>query len=126
MRQRQTVDLDRDPMALNKIMEFDHVIFVDEDGAVFDGLPELYPPALYVTEGGTEIFEPGDAGWTLLTGYTGQYGYGDQVMHPSEFVGGDLARDILERPGWYVAIVAETLDDGEEPAGWAVARIDAD
>jgi hypothetical protein len=122
-----TVDLDRNPYALNTIMEFDHVIYVDNDGTVSDGLPELYAPELYVDEDGNDIFEAGDDGWTLMDGYSGQYGYSGPVMHPSEFIGGRLAEDILERPGWYVAIVAETLGDDEtEPAGWAVARIDAE
>lgn len=115
------VDLDNDAYALNKIMDFDHVIRVHENGSV-SWAPNMYAPTLYVDEDGTEYFE--GEGWTLLSGYTGQYLYSGPVMHPSEFIGGQMARDILSEPGYYVAILADCLEDEEEPAGWAVARKD--
>jgi hypothetical protein len=58
-------------------------------------------------------------------------------MHSSEFIGGRMARDILETPGVYVAVAVEVDCSGMEdgcsaedgcycsPAGWSVAYRDA-
>lgn len=104
---------------LQAAMEFDHVIRVTDSGTIEDA-PDYYAPTLYVLEDGTEEFDSGGR-WELMSGYTGQYSYRGPVMHPSEYLGGQLAADILSEPGVYVAIVAETEDD-QAPAGWAVAR----
>jgi len=101
---------------LNDMMEFDHVIRVHADGTVTDE-PGVYAPDLHDDD------EP--IGWTLLDGYSGQYGYSGPIMHASEYIGGGLARDILATPGVYVALV-NYLSDDEEPEGWAVARKDDD
>lgn len=103
--------------SLAEAMDFDHVVTVAPDGTVLDG-PDLLTPELFVDSDGTEIFMPGDEPWELLRGYSGQHGYSGPVNHSSEVIGGGLERDILARPGYYVAIVARTDDD---PAGWAVA-----
>lgn len=106
---------------LSDIMEFDHVISVDPSGEVKDGFTGIYAPELMHVEGGqspNDVEGVGD--WELLTGYTGQYGYNGAVMHASEFIGGRLERDILSRPGLYVACVVNCYDD-DEPAGWAIA-----
>lgn len=91
---------------LNSVMEFDHVIRVHADGTVTDAAeyaPELCDGAL-----------PADSPWSLMTGYTGQYGYRGPIMHPSEFIGGGMADDILSTPGLYVALINYTSD----PADW--------
>jgi hypothetical protein len=111
---------------LNDIMEFDHVIRVHEDGTVSE--PEgFYAPNLLDSE-------LDDTSWTLFTkGYSGQHNYTGPVMHDSEFIGGDLAMDILSNPGVYVAVVChhDCDCDGEDHQeqecettieGWAVAR----
>jgi hypothetical protein len=110
---------------LNDIMEFDHVIRVHEDGTVSE--PEgFYAPNLLDSE-------LDDTSWTLFTkGYSGQYNYTGPIMHDSEFIGGDLAADILSNPGVYVAVVANhTCEEHDGPVecdcdtlqeGWAVAR----
>lgn len=122
------------PGALNDVMEFDHVIRVHEDGTVTDA-PSVYAPEFYleadddgqISDESEEIARDGLEinGWSLLRGYTGQYSYSGPIMHASEFIGGKLARDILETPGYYVALVANVLtedpDDDVEPAGWVVA-----
>lgn len=122
--------LKAEPEDLNEIMEFDHPVTVDADGIVTDAedayAPELIMP---VDEDGQALLsadehlkaQAGDAGWTLLTGWTGQYGYRGPVMHPSEFVGGRLAEHIIANPGTYVVTAVETDDGDEEPAGWAIA-----
>ena len=117
------LDLNADPYALNSLMEFDHVIRVTDAGAIQDGFG-VYAPSLLDDE-------LDDAEWTLLTGYSGQHGYAGPIMHASEFIGGGMARDILETPGVYVALVAlYTTDadgkpipegDGDYIGGWAIA-----
>ena len=107
------------PQNLNDVMEFDRVIEVHEDGTVTER-HDIWAPNLYDGE-----FEPGTSGWSLMDGYSGQYLYRGPMMHQSEFIGGRMARDILENPGVYVALVDYTLeedDDGEwYPTEWAVA-----
>ena len=126
--------------ALNDRMEFDHIIQVHPDGTITDsplsaGSVDAYFD-LNVTPDGTDEFTM-SPGWTLLSGFTGQYSYNGPVMHPSEFIGGGLERHILETPGLYVALEVSgrceyngtTRCDVEsgcdcEPAGWAVAYLD--
>lgn len=116
---------------LNDVMTFGHVIEVMADGTVRDS-DEYGPEALYVSldEDGQMTEDAPDmtwdwCEWELLQGFTGQYGYNGPIMHPSEFIGGGLARYILENPGLYVAVIIDGLmpdADGEpEPVGWAVA-----
>jgi hypothetical protein len=117
---------------LNDIMEFEHVIRVDENGDVHEDVPstrETWAPELY-----HEDVHPGDdlrtavapAGWEFLNGYSGQDRYPGPIMHSSEYIGGALERDILAEPGIYVAVVVECYpedeDDYPEPSGWAVLR----
>ena len=113
-------------VTLNEIMEFDHVIRIDENGHVShanrdDGL-SVYAPSLYDEE-------LDDNSWTLLDGYSGQCGYGGPIMHNSEYIGGGLERDILAKPGLYVVIAAywspENEDDDDDIEGWAVAYREA-
>lgn len=96
---------------LNSIMEFDRVIRVDEDGTVSEP-SDVYEPDLY----DDEVSD----GWTLLFGWSGQYGYSGPIMHPSEFIVGRLADHILSTPGFYVALINEGSEDDASP-GWAVA-----
>lgn len=108
-------------MDLNAIMEFDHVVRVHDDGTVTaeDG---IYGPNLL----DDDLDGPG---WTLLDGYSGQDRYSGPIMHDSEFIGGQMAEDILSEPGVYVVIATyyspETDDDDLVCEGWAVARKNA-
>lgn len=102
--------------SLDQIMDFDHVIKVNADKTVTDELPnvrENWAPELL---DGKLMSED----WSLMDGYSLQSGYSGPIMHPSEFIGGQMERDILETPGLYVAIVAYN-SNGDEPDGWAVA-----
>lgn len=105
---------------LSSLMGFDHVIQVHADGMVTDAPDTVHAPDLY---DGELHHSPGSPEWTLMDGYSGQYGYSGPLMHQSEFIGGGLARDILAAPGYYVALIDVTSDD--EPTEWAVARADA-
>lgn len=125
---------------LNDIMEFDHVVRI-ESGNATDRMPDgeripLYAPECFHNGWGEgKHIEPG-TGWTLLEGYTGQYGYRGPVMHASEYIGEGctLERDILAQDGFYVVIACEVLEcdetcepsgpdcpGGHEPAGWCIA-----
>lgn len=114
---------------LDKLMEFDHMIQVHPNGSVT--VPkDIYAPSLYDDE-------LDDKSWGFFTtGYSGQYNYSGPIMHNSEYIGGRLARDILDTPGYYVAVVsyyspehwAECLgisvaeaEDADRVEGWAVA-----
>ena len=108
------------PDKLSDLMDFDHVIQVHPDGTVTEP-DDVYAPEL---DGGT--VQMGYGKWSLLAGYTGQYSYNGPIMHSSEFIGGRLARDILDTPGMYVAVVVWADDPNDEPAGWAVAFRETD
>ena len=111
---------------LNDLMEFDHPIYVSDDGTVADPLCPLYAPELIGVDDSELQAQAHNAGWAgLLAGYTGQYGYNGPVMHPSEYVGGGLERYILANPGWYV-VTAVVDDEDYEPYGWAIAYLPAD
>lgn len=120
---------------LNEIMEFDHIVTVNEDGTVTDSDRNDYFD-LRVYKGDDDQWHDSlelPEGWSLMNGYSGQYGYSGPIMHPSEYIGGGMERDILEAPGHYVALTVEadcgyteefcTEDAGCDcfPAGWAVA-----
>jgi hypothetical protein len=111
---------------LNGIMEFDHPVVVDEHGTVTDAPADvLYVPEVYTD--GDPLTPWVSPGWSLLSGYSGQDRYAGPIMHPSEFIGGSMALDILATPGVYVAVVVTDLDAGDEDddlVGWAVARRD--
>lgn len=116
--------------SLNDLMEFDHVIMVDADGHVSEP-GGIWAPEVTVQEGSyanPDVSAMHNEPWTLMNGYSGQYGYHGPVMHSSEFIGGKLAEDILAEPGYYVAVVVADVDseDDDEPAGWAVARLELD
>lgn len=116
----------RDGSGLNDVMEFDRVIRVHEDGGVSDE-PGVYAPAL---DWHSDTWHLDGKGWTLLDGYSGQYGYSGPIMHPSEYIGGRMARDIVSTPGVYVALICSDHGDDPDasedldPVGWAVARRD--
>lgn len=117
------------PDQLNAYMEFDHVIEVLPTGLVRPRA-DIYAPSV-CGEDGIE-----DDAWQPLKGYSSQgSGIINQAenwhMHDCESVGGQLARDILARPGIYVAVwitwdpgtCDEDADEyGEEPTieGWCV------
>ena len=117
------------PDTLNGEMDFDSVIYSHGDGTVSDVEPgsSLYGPEVSTWEqedgtwDGVDVVGP----WELLSGFSGQYGYGRPLMHASEYIGGGLARHILETAGFYVVTVVTPVpldeDDDVEPDSWAVA-----
>ena len=125
---------------LSSIMDFDHVIQVHEDGTVTHDNGGHSAPVLTmeVDADGQSIHANDEdligqakaSGWTFVDGFSSQYRYHGPVMHSSERIGGNMARAILETPGYYVSLVVECegpesdSDENENPlapAGWAVA-----
>lgn len=107
---------------LNRVMEFDHVVEVRDDGTIIDR-DDLYAPECFCGDDGGKIDFGGDTRWTALDGYSGQERYSGPIMHSSEYVGGRLEDDIRSTPGVYVVVIITDLDDDENPAGWAVLRL---
>jgi hypothetical protein len=117
--------------SLNDAMEVDDVVRVTPDGWL-DSADGVHAPEVFVfcdEDGQVSRQEDVDMvtrceseGWDVMNGYSGP------VMHTSEYIGGRLAEDILERPGLYVACVVECLgpdrdaSENESPAGWVVLR----
>src|SRR5690606_7081564 len=102
-------------MTLNGLMEFGRVIEVRSDGTVTDS-DEYGPEIVYVNldadgqmterdDKGSAIVSGLPAGWSLMRGYTAQGDGTSVIMHPSEYIGGRMERDILANPGLYVAVI---------------------
>lgn len=104
---------------LDSLMQMGHVIRVGDDGVVYDDVRDVYAPEINMeTDDDGQILAEHDAaliadleraGWTVETGWTGQYGNhkDDPVMHVSEFIGGRLAEHIIGTPGYWVACAVE-------------------
>lgn len=106
---------------LNNVMEFDHVVRVNDDGTVAYE-KDVYAPTLLDDELDSSAWE------FFTTGYSIQYKYSGPIMHPSEYIGGILAEDILANPGVYVSVIAycspdENEEDGDDVSGWAIVRL---
>lgn len=114
-----------DGRTLSDVMEFDHVIMVGDDRTVTDAPSSAYAPEVTWQNGTHHV---SGEGWDLMNGYSGQQSYSGPVMHPSEFIGGGMADDILNEPGLYVAVTVTALDidadEEDDVIGWAVARRD--
>lgn len=107
---------------LSDVMQDSHPIRVHKDGSVSEPR-DIFAPELPTIDDGDDMLDHAarDHGWELLRGWTGQYGYNGPVMHPSEYVGGKLARHILETPGYYVAVAVDDSPDDPGHGGWVVA-----
>jgi hypothetical protein len=123
---------------LDELMDFGRTIHVHEDGSVTTDGPDCGEVLVLDIDGdgGADDPTPYDVqmylgrGWSLLSGFTGQYGYNGPIMHSSEFIGGRLADYILTVPGYYCNVVVDAYpisEDAEsENVGWAVAYHPAD
>lgn len=123
---------------LRERLEFGRPVRVEAGGYVepVDLLPGLHVERLEDDDAATV------APWRPMTGYSGQHGYAGPTMHTSEYVGGQLAADILATPGLYVMVESHTSEGLEECdadddahdagacdctlAGWAVLTIPDD
>ena len=111
---------------LNRAVEFDSPFRVNDDGTITTSLPDVYAPECYVPvdDDGQECGPPETwVGWSFVGGWSGQQSYSGPIMHPSEYLGGAMARWVLETPGVYVVCAVETDDDDEDAAGWALLEL---
>lgn len=128
-------------MTLNEQMTIDHVVRVMADGTVADAT-EVYAPEIHCDYAGefeeAQILDAHERdmieyvksqGWTLETGWTGQYSYSGAIMHASEFIGGSLEDHIRRTPGLWVALAvelhSEDPDAESEAVGWVLAHREA-
>lgn len=115
------------PEELDRAIEFDAPFRVYSDGTV-DPMVRDAPmgPRFYIYETGDGTYADDIQGdpWEVETGWTGQYGYNGAIMHPSEYIGGGLARHILSAPGLWVVTEVIDLEDTEALVGWALFHID--
>jgi hypothetical protein len=138
--------------SLDNVMSFGHMIKVNADGTATDDLCSLGKRpewALHASETiNVSLDSRGQAsvaaekeglrewealGWSNFThSYSGQVG-GSRFMHPSEYIGGVLARDMLAQEGYYLAVTVDGYkpdhdDDEEWPEvyAWAVMFHESD
>lgn len=122
---------------LNNSVGFDGAFAVLNNGHIVD-VNVLEPTVvLYVDKDGNGVGdeEIQHSDWEPVTGYSGQYGYSGPCMHVSEFLGGRMARDVLEGvgniyvvttveciPDWDDATEDEKMEAGDNPAGWMLLK----
>ncbi len=108
-------------MKLNDLMEFERFIRVNENGSVDEHVLDIWAPNLYDDQ-------LDDPRWEFFSaGYTRQDSYNGPIMHNSEFIGGQLERDILETPGVYAVVISYysegSTDEETYAEGWAVVKL---
>lgn len=109
---------------LNSKVEFD-IPFEVVNGEVRG--TDINGPSVYFVEGdGPDIEIDSRDDWEPVDGWSGQYRYSGPIMHPSEYLGGAMARYVLENPGIYcVTEVIDMEEDPEEssdPIGWILLK----
>lgn len=116
---------------LNDVMELDHVIRVYPDGRLDSNggyAAGIYAPDVSNVDGpvpddGVDVEVMDNRPWRVQVNRSNQWNYKGAVMHPSEFIGGGMADDILTMPGYWVAVEVRN-DDGSLPdgdsIGWAL------
>lgn len=122
-----------DAMAANvQAIEFDHPFTITVHAETVWKLSHpdgVYAPSVFHDEE-TDVRIDDVAGWEALTGFTGQDRYNGAVNHASEFVGREIARELVrlaeDEPQTYVITSVEVEPDDDdpepEPAGWAILR----
>ena len=106
---------------LNRAIEFDCPFEVHEDGTVTSAYGLYAPADVYWIEdtNGSGDIGMDNSSWDPLYGYSSQYMYRGPVMHPSEYLGGRMAQEMLDNPGIYVVTAVTCFtDDDDDIAGW--------
>lgn len=128
---------------LDNYVEFDSVFVLnpgDESGTARFSTVSLHAPSVHVELNSdvqiTGEPEVDDSDWDFYScGYSAQWrqGKANPVMHPSELIGGRLARDMIDDGGIYAVVEVTGLypddvdeADQEEPIGWVVCVLDND
>lgn len=107
-------------MLLDNSIEFDTAFIVLPNGEYAE--TGEYVPSVY-NDSETDVYVESSQ-WKALTGYTGQHGYNGAVLHPSEYFGGDLLKDVSEDIGgeYALTVVYDLDDDDSDIIGWCVLR----
>lgn len=123
------------PDQLNRIAEFNTPFKTFGDGSVMTGQDighTGYFADVIMHDENDDYADQMDDDFKPVTGYSGQYGYRGPVMHPSEFLGGGMARDVLDTPGVYVVLAVEAEGEDYDPetgetdsVGWMLIRDDS-
>ena len=136
---------------LNSAIEFDVpfkiIRTLDTGETVIADTNGVYAPIvhLFVDKNGNGVYEEeiddrpwnDSPYWEAINGYSGQQGYSGPTMHTSEYLGGNMARDVLADIGaTYIMSVVEcfpnwnaTEEEEEEmeirdnPAGWMLLKL---
>ncbi|MDO4254367.1 MAG: hypothetical protein Q4C81_04355 [Kocuria sp.] len=122
---------------LDGLVEFDvpFTITLSPSGPGFSrAAAEVHVPyCVTIRKGSQEVLvdfdAPENSPWDPVSGHSGQHGYAGPVMHSSEFLGGPMARSVLEveEPTTWVVMEVFVEDDEEvdfgDPAGWILLRL---
>lgn len=109
-------------------IEFDHPFTLTHAGVIGEA-DGVYAPESVVNDPDEDVVIDA-AGWEALTGMTGQYCYHGAVMHPSEFIGAQIARRLVElaedEPQTFVIVTVmddePNIADEFDPIGWAILQ----
>jgi hypothetical protein len=95
---------------LSHSVEFDCPFRVHADGTISreDG---VYAPELFNVIKASDFVSDT---WALENGFSGQASYSGPIMHDSEYLGGGMARYVLENPGVYVLVASYYDNECEE------------
>lgn len=125
-----TIHTDVTANDLDGIMGMDSVVTI-VPGNAYDVTvierPDVWTPEAIWSDTDVRHIEP-VTDWTPIHGYSGAHQQGaSAVMHPSEFIGGGMARDIIaevKEDGGHTYAVVEVLDPDDEEAliGWVIFR----
>lgn len=106
---------------LNDAVEFFCPFQINENGSFLADAPNVSCPE-------SVIDDLAPQGWTFVNGFSRQDRYAGPTMHASEYLGGAMARHVVETPGVYVLVesystnVCDDEDPFDEPAGWCLLR----
>ncbi|MHB8415615.1 MAG: hypothetical protein ACYDB1_09575 [Acidiferrobacteraceae bacterium] len=107
------------PETLSRAVEFDCAFEVLYGDRICEPRDVLYAPD--VLDGVLES----DA-WEFVDGFSGQDSYSGPIMHESEYLGGGMARFVLDNPGVYVMTPAYYSPEEEGGdfviEGWALLK----
>jgi hypothetical protein len=112
--------LARDYKALDRIMEFDHVVYSDGHGVIRD--VDSSDSAHWAPE----VFEGADGELHLSEHRSSQGWQFGKVYTSAHFIGGSLAWEILDTPGYYVALVVPDDCEHWDSGDWVIAYREAE
>lgn len=127
---------------LNENVEFDSPFIIGAQGGKETWIADVgsvYAPGVYdyVDQEGSPVgsLEIESDKWEAVRGYSSQQGYSGPEMHPSEYLGGGMARDVLADTGAIYVVCAvtnlpfweateeETNDVMDSTAGWVLLKL---